>query len=68
MLGVAFSDVGASWRTPTMSTTGGITIGRRVMPSKSRRNLGTRRWMKTAVGTISSRVITVVMRASRSDK
>jgi hypothetical protein len=30
--------------TPTISTTGGITIGKIVIPSSSRRSFGSRRW------------------------
>jgi hypothetical protein len=44
MYGEALSHPGATWSTPTISTTGGMTIGRIVSPSRTRRSPGSRRW------------------------
>jgi hypothetical protein len=59
---------GAIASTPTISTTGGITIGKIVIPSSSRRRPGSRRCTYTAVGSMSAMVITVVMTASRTER
>ena len=58
---------GAASSTPTMSTTGGMTIGRIVMPSNRRCTRGSRRCTQIAVGTMSASVITMVTSASDSD-
>src|SRR5262245_61729020 len=65
--GDAFSQAGDTWSTPRISTTGGITIGRIVIVSMIRRTFGSRRCTQMTVGTISTRVSTVVITASWSD-
>ena len=51
-----------------MSTMGGMTIGRMVTKSSTRRILGNLRWTYVAVGTMSTMVRTVVTAASRRDR
>ncbi len=62
-----FRNPGATSSTPTIRTTGGITIGRIVTPSMTRRSRGSRRCTYTVVGSMSAMVSTVVMTASLTD-
>ena len=61
-----FRNPGAISSTPTIRTTGGITMGRIVTPPY-RRSRGSRRCTYTVVGSISAMVSTVVMTASLTD-